>query len=32
MRWPRDSQPDAREGVAGLYEVADRPVVVMKLL
>ncbi len=32
MRWPRDSQPDAREGEAGPYEVADRLVVVTKLL
>ena len=26
----RDSQPDAREGQAGPYGVAERPVVVMK--
>ncbi len=32
MRWRRDSQPDAREGEAGPYEVADRLVVVRKLL
>jgi hypothetical protein len=31
VRWKRAFQPDAREGQAGLYEVADRPVVVPKL-
>ena len=30
MAWCRDNQPDAREGQAGRYGVAERPVVLEK--